>query len=310
MNANIYDIYELNSLYKSDPVGFISSVEANYHSQMKQIAEHIINSDKRRDVLLISGPSSSGKSTTANIIRNHITAAGMDSIAMSTDDFFFNRDELNASKLGYDFESPTIVNELLLIDKINELLTHGEAYIPTFDFVSGKKIYETKKKKLAEDGVIIIEGIHALNKDVIELSRKIDATRVYVSTVSGIKAGDVVISGRDMRLTRRILRDIKFRGTSMEETLDRWENVCAGETKYIAPHMNTANYIVDTFLPYEPLMMRNSMLEIFGGDHGKYADDPRIKQFEFIYNACIDGDESLVPTESLIREFIGGGIYG
>ena len=310
MSEGIIDIKSVIAAYNSDPRACIEEAENNYESQLKHISERIINSDPRRDVLLISGPSSSGKSTTAENLRRFLTDGGIDCISMSTDDFFFDRDEMNAYAAGFDFESPTIVNELLMLDKINELIMRGEAYIPRFDFISGRKIYKSHKEKLSENGVINIEGIHALNRDVIEMGKEFDTVRVYVSTSSSVAFGNEVIPGSTMRLARRIVRDHKFRGSHLERTVDMWESVCAGEVKHIAPHMPTADYVIDTLLPYEAFMFKDEMTGLINKAYRKYAHDPDIEALARLYDICPEGDCDLVPYDSLLREFIGGGIYG
>ena len=310
MSERIIDMKAVIAAYESDPRGFITEAENNYKQQLKQISDRIIYSDQRRDVLLISGPSSSGKSTTAENLRKFLTEGGVECISMSTDDFFFDRDEMNAYTAGFDFESPTIVNELLMLDKVNELIMRGEAYLPRFDFISGRKVYKSHKEKLGEKGVIIIEGIHALNRDVIEMGKEFDTVRVYVSTASDVTFDGETISGRTLRLARRIVRDHKFRGSHLERTVDMWESVCAGEIKHIAPRMSTADYVIDTLLPYEPFMFKNEMTELIDKAYRKYAHDPDIEALSRLYAICPEGDSDLVPNDSLLREFIGGGIYG
>ena len=133
--------------------------------------------------------------------------------------------------------------------------------------------------------------------------------RVYVSTASSLSFDGEAVSGRDMRLARRILRDNKFRAHTLQRTVEMWESVCAGEDKHIAPYMGSADYIIDTLLPYEPFMMRDEMLELIA-DSGEYSHDPRMETLSRLYERCPQGDTALVPKESLLREFIGGGIYG
>ncbi|MDO4842891.1 MAG: hypothetical protein Q3982_09470 [Phoenicibacter congonensis] len=310
MNKRIIRLEDAVAAFDNDPHGYIDECESEYKSAIKRISDRVLYSDTRRDVLLISGPSSSGKSTTAEHIRRNITDGGMDCVTLSTDDFFFDKDEMNAYVAGFDFESPTIVNELLLLDKVNELLLRGEAYLPRFDFVSGRKVYKSHKEQLAPNGVIIIEGIHALNKNVIEVGKEIDTVRVYVSTASSIAFDGEIISGRNLRLARRIVRDSKFRGTPLEGTVDMWESVCNGEDAHIAPHMESADYVIDTLLPYEPFMFRRKMLKLIDASFRKYAHDPQIEALTRLYEKCPDADTALIPPDSLLREFVGGGIYG
>ncbi len=310
MSGRIIKLEEIVSEFEKDPRGYIDAAENEYKSRIKAISDRVLYSDERRDILLISGPSSSGKSTTAELIRQNLVAGGMDCVTLSTDDFFFDKDEMNAYEVGFDFESPTIVNELLLLDKINQLFVRGEAYLPRFDFVSGRKVYKSQKEKLSSRGALIIEGIHALNKDVIAVGNEIDTVRVYVSTASSIALEDEVISGRDLRLARHIIRDSKFRGTPLEGTVDMWESVCAGEDKHIAPHKDSADYVIDTLMPYEPFMLRKRMLKLINAAFRKYAHDPDIEALTRLYERCPDADSGMIPGDSLLREFIGGGIYG
>ena len=310
MNGRIIKLEDIITEFENDPRGFIDASENEYKCRIKEISDRVLSGDKRRDILLISGPSSSGKSTTAELIRQNLVAGGMDCVTISTDDFFFDKDEMNAFEVGFDFESPTIVNEMLLLDKINQLFINGEAYLPRFDFVSGRKIYKSQKEKLSPGGALIVEGIHALNKSVISIGNETDTTRIYVSTASSIAFDNEVISGRDLRLARRIIRDSKFRGTPLEGTVDMWESVCIGEDKHITPHMSSADYIIDTLLPYEPFMLRRRMLKLINGAFRKYAHDPDIEALTRLYHRCPDADSGLIPNDSLLREFIGGGIYG
>lgn len=291
------------------PEEYIHNIEDEYKAKLKGLADLIINSDDRRDVLLISGPSSSGKTTTANLIKRYLKESGRDCIAMSTDDFFFDHDEMKSEMTaGFDFESPTIVNELLLLDKINELLLRGEAFIPHFNFIDGKKEYKHKKERLTRKGVIIVEGIHALNKDVIETGYMIDTKRVYVSVASDIYVDGTVISGRNLRLARRAVRDSNFRGHSIERTLDMWKSVCDGEDKYITPHIPNADFVIDTFLPYEPFVLKDSFIKLIGNCDKDIVSRQEVDNLVKLYNKCSSIEDVLIPKDSLLREFIGGGI--
>lgn len=303
----------MNSIVEAmnkSPKDYILECEYNYKSQIRKVSESIVDSDDRRDILLISGPSSSGKTTTANLIKQYIKEAGRDCIAMSTDDFFFDHNEMKSEMTaGFDFESPTIVNELLLLDKINELLLRGEAFIPHFDFINGKKEYSHKKECLTRRGVIIVEGIHALNKDVIETGYLIDTKRLYVSVASDLEVDGNIIDKRNLRLARRIVRDNNFRGHSIKETLDMWKSVCDGEDKYISPHVPNANYTIDTFLPYELFALKSSFMNLVKDCDDSIVNQEEVNNLLQIYNKCGEFDNNLLPHDSLLREFVGGGMY-
>ena len=306
----IYDFSEILAEYNRSPQEYINICEEAFHRELKKVADSLCLNDDRRDVLLISGPSSSGKSTSANIIRGYLFDKGIDSQSLSTDDFFYNKEEMPVHQAGFDFESPTIVNELLLLDKVNELLSRGEAYIPRYDFFSGKKVYKSKKEKLSKNGVVIVEGIHALNNSVIEMGPEIDTVRAYVSVSSKINVDGRIVSGRTLRMARRIIRDNKFRANDLDKTLTMWQSVCDGEDKYIRPYKKTADFVIDTLLPYEPLMLSGEMLELLINSGNKHNDNRRISDLLWIYTHCNGGNLDLIPKDSVLREFVSGGIYG
>lgn len=313
MLNKVLDINKLASDFLYDPEGFIRESEKSYHRSLEEIAYRLAHNDERRDVLLLSGPSSSGKSTSASLIREYLHNEGIDSIAMSTDDFFFDRDELDSFGTEIDLEASTIVNERLLQAKISELMECGEAYLPSFDFVSGRKIYKEQKDSLGKNGIIIIEGIHALNKQVVNPDLDIDTVRVYISLASSVEMEGKIVSGRNLRFARRSVRDSKFRGASFAETTEMWSNICIGEDKNITPYIDTANYIVDTFMPYELFVLKKDFVRLF--EEAKASDSdianiPFIRNLIELYSRCPEADVSLLPERSLIREFVGGGIYG
>ena len=312
MSNNTVNIKELQSEFFADPTAFIERADKKYHDRLKEIAYRLAYNDERRDVLLLSGPTSSGKSTSANLIRKYLIEEGVESIAMSTDDFFFDRDEMAEIAGEVDLEASTIVNERLLCAKISELLEYGEAYLPAFDFVQGKKIYKDKKDSISKNGIIIVEGIHALNKQVVDPDSGIDTVRVYISVASDITVADRTVSGRNLRFARRSVRDSKFRGASFIQSAEMWGNVCAGEDKNITPYIETADYIVDTFLAYEPFMLKNDFMKLYNEAKasGEDVNAPFIQNLVALYNECAEGDISLLPDRSIIREFVGGGIYG
>lgn len=312
MSSNTVNIKQLQAEFLSSPKDFIEKADSAYHASIKKIAHRLAFNDDRRDVLLLSGPTSSGKSTSANLIRKYLLQEGIESIAMSTDDFFFDREEMEEAEGEVDLEASTIVNERLLCAKISELLEYGEAYLPSFDFVSGKKVYKDKKDTLGKKGIIIVEGIHALNKQVVDPESGIDTVRVYISVASDISVGEKIVSGRDLRFARRSVRDSKFRGASFIQSAEMWGNVCAGEDKNITPYISSADYIVDTFLAYEPFMLKADFMHLYNEAKasGEDVSAGYIQDLVKLYNECIEGDTSIIPGNSIIREFVGGGIYG
>lgn len=307
-----YQLNELNLRTVSDPRGLVEEADANYAALVEQAAEKITENRKNSPIVLLSGPSGSGKTTTAMKIAEALEKKGIGSHYVGMDDYFNTVDPATTPRTPegeYDLESPLCL-DMELMNRHFTMLSEGKRiYVPKYEFSRRMRIQEPSKSiKLKKDEIVIFEGIHALN-DMITRQHP-EAFKLYISAQS-----DVVFGGRTVfkrtwfRLVRRMVRDYNFRGASPEETMGMWANVRRGEKLYISRFKEKADFQFDTTLAYELPVFNTTATQLF-------QDVPEgIERYEELRSVLpalqLFGhiDEALVSDDSLIREFIGGGIY-
>jgi uridine kinase len=307
-----YSLSEINNCARTDPKAFIEECNDNYDNKVVKAADMIIENMKNSPIVLLSGPSASGKTTTAMKIEEELRHRGVFTHSISMDNYFCTIDPetMPRTKDGEpDYESPKCMDTELLNDHFKRL-SHGESiFVPKFSFCNQKRLDEPcKSLRLGKDEIAIFEGIHALNDDITKYNP--EAFKLYISTHSNVVDENKVILRREyMRLVRRIVRDHNFRGTDAEATLNMWENVVHGERVYIAPFKDKADLKFDSSFPYEVPVLKKSALELLEAVPKDCACFeqlpgllPALRVFEEI-------DPELLPPDSLLREFIGGGIY-
>lgn len=307
-----YQLKTINDAIRSDPKGFLEECDAEYQRKIDAAAEQIIQNLPNSPLVLLSGPSGSGKTTTAMKIDEALERRGVITQTISMDNYFqtVSPDSTPRTKDGnYDFESPLCMDMELLNEHFNALTAGEEIRIPHYDFC--RQMRDTSRctrLHLKENEVAVFEGIHALNDDVA--GRHPEATKIYISARSNIMDGErLVFKGTWMRLTRRAVRDLNFRGSDILTTLAQWANVRRGEKLYISPFKHRANIILDSSLPYEVSVMRHYALPLF---EAVPAENPRRKELLEMIEAFQELEPvnpDLVHPDSLIREFIGGGSY-
>ena len=307
-----YDLSELNFKTVADPVGFIMEADAEYRKKVDKAAELILENKKRSPIVLLSGPSGSGKTTTSMKIAEALEKHGVHSHYVALDDYFNTLDPATVPRTpegDYDLESPLCLDMELLNRHFDQLEAGERIFVPKYEFSRQMRIQEpTKSIKLKRDEIVIFEGIHALNSLVTE--RHPEAFKLYISARSDVKFnGKIVFKRSWFRLVRRTVRDYLFRGTDPAGTMAMWGNVCRGEKNNISPFKDQADYQFDSSLPYELPVLNPTATKLFSSvPEGIERFDelrevlPALQLFGVI-------DESLVPPDSLIREFIGGGIY-
>lgn len=305
-----YELNAINSMAKTNPEKLIRQSEAEYESRIKLAAELIVQN--RSSVVLLSGPSGSGKTTTSKKIEFEIRKRGIMTHAIGMDHYFKTIDPATAPRTPegeIDFESPECVDfELMKIhfDRFNSGIPIA---IPRYNFESHKreKTHSMISYPTGND-IVIIEGIHALGETAT--STFPDAYRLYISTAS-----DIVNDGKEfffhtlLRLVRRLVRDHQFRGASAEYTLKLWDNVRRGEIAHIRPYKKHANFTFDSSFPYELCVMKKYFLELFEDVPESVKNEGDVAKVLAALPHFESVDSSLVPPESLLREFIGGGIY-
>ena len=299
---------ELN-LLSHNAEAMIAESERVYHANISSVARAITEEGSLR-ALLLSGPSGAGKTTTANLICDAVRALGEECIVVSLDDFYLDHSDERYPKneLGqHDYERP----EALDLDAIRcmlENITKGEEFvIPKYDFKTSSRVGERKRPAMP-DGCVIIEGLHALNPIISDSLPADKIKKMFVSVSTNINDGDErIISGRKTRFVRRLVRDSIYRGADAERTLGLWEGVLSAEDIYLYPYKHLADFTFDTFHTFELGVMKpiaESLLSTDGVSENEYA-----KIVAAALGKLDAIDRTLIPKDSLIREFIGGGIY-
>ena len=284
--------------------------EALHEKKISQIADQIAQNREKR-VILIAGPSSSGKTTFAKRLGIQLRLAGLKPKTISVDNYFVDREQTPRDEFGnYNFEDIEAVDLKLLNSHLIELLNGGEIDMPTFNFKEGKKYYNGKKMKLENDEVLVMEGIHCLNDKLTAEIPKELKFKIYISALTVLNIDYYNrISTTDTRIIRRTVRDNQFRGYDALKTLEAWYSVTEGEEKNIFPFQEQADVMFNTSLVYELNALKKYALPLFqkiGKDKKEYAEAKRLCEF-LKYFEQIDVDD--IPKNSLLQEFIGNSIF-
>ena len=288
---------------------FIRVNEALHESALDEIAEKIAS--KYKHIVLLAGPSSSGKTTFAGRLAIHLQVHGCPSRRISMDDFFINRDEIPLQEDGTrDLESPDILDTALMAEKVNALISGESVTLPRFDFVSGKRLEGDEPVSLRPNEVLILEGIHALNPKISSLFPEDEIYKIFASALTCLNLDDHNrIRTTDVRLLRRLVRDSQFRGTPPEQTLSMWPSVRQGEEKWIFAFQENADSMFNTALHYELPILKPyvyGMLREVPPSSPNYLLARRLIK---TLNYLPDIDPEVldeIPPLSLLREFIGG----
>lgn len=307
-----YDLSELNFKTVSDPRGMIEEGDAQYHRNVDRAAELIAENLKSSPIVLLSGPSGSGKTTTAMKVSEALEHRGIRSHYVGMDDYFntVSPDTTPRTPEGeYDLESPLCLDMELLNEHFTKLSRGERIYVPKYEFSRRMRAYEPSKSlKLGRDEIVIFEGIHALNDMITD--RHPEAFKLYISARSDVTFGSEIVFKRTwFRLVRRLVRDFNFRGSTAAETMGMWANVRRGEKAYISPFKDKADFQFDSSLPYELPVFNHTATALFQTVPEGIERFDELRAVLPALQLFGDIDESLVPPESLIREFIGGGCY-
>lgn len=298
----LVEISLINTAAKAEKE-FIAHCEFEYESRIYAAAGEILHLNKR--IVMLSGPSASGKTTTAHKLANAIRNRGGKAQVISMDNFFKNLEDYPKLPDGSkDYENIAAVDLITLQQCLNELLETGKTMLPEFDFLTENRKQEWIPLDL-EDGVCIVEGIHALNPQTTSMIPNQSVYRVYVGLREEYsKSGQRVLSTREIRLARRLVRDSRFRGHSMEKTLELWPAVCAGEDNYIKVFKKEADLLLDSSFSYEICMLASEMTKLAGAlDGGRFAD--QFNQLVGLFSLCHQMPIEWIPENSMLREFLG-----
>jgi len=302
---------EFNEAIQNGKINDLVNVsEALQEKKIAKMAEEIANRKTVR-LVLIAGPSSSGKTTTCKRLSVQLLTNGIRPVQISLDDYFINREETPKDENGeYDFESLYALNIPLLNNQLEALFRGDEVELPRYNFKMGKNELSGNKLRLHDNEVLILEGIHALNPELTHLIPEEQKYRIYASALTTILLDTHnYIPNTDNRLLRRIIRDAKYRGASARDTIHRWPSVLAGEKKWIFPYQENADSMFNTAMIYELAAIKKQaepVLEEVPENCPEYVEAYRLRKF-LKYFKAMDFD-SLPPT-SLLREFLGGSTF-
>lgn len=290
----------------------INLCEARQERKYAGVATQIFWNRKRMPIVMMSGPSSSGKTSSSLRIAQQCRVLGMSPKVIELDNYFVDRDQTPRDENGeYDFECLGAMDIELLNQQINDLLNGKEVIIPKYDFVSGyKKFDESRKMKLEEKDVLFMEGIHALNPDLTPAVDQSKIFRIYISALSALPGGEKVHNSTvDKRLLRRIVRDYRTRGTSPEANILRWPSVRRGEKLYIFPYEENARMVFNSSTLYDLPVLKyyaEPLLHEIAETSPAYEKAQQLLKFLENIKALTPAEIAVIPPTSIMREFIGG----
>ncbi len=297
---------EINRRISTDPTVFIEEEEARYRGEIEQLCA-LLEQRRCRQIMLLSGPSSSGKTTTAHLLCDHLRMRGADVHVVSLDDFYRGRGLAPQLPDGsYDYESPLALDLERLELCMQQLVRDGETLLPQYSFEKGRPLDEQIPLKISAQSIVIFEGIHALQPAIGTHLPQENLTRLFINTLSPIyDDGKKLLARRDIPLTRRLLRDERFRNSPPDNTMHMWQQVMRGESLYLFPYTKEVNAVIDTTHAYEPCILGHELL-------------PRLEQIPATSPYRRDADllaeklrkfaklpPSMLPERSLLREFLG-----
>lgn len=307
MQGRINTLQTLQKKIQQDPVLLVQQAESYYRNNLERVAQLLTRNEKQH-IVLLAGPSSSGKTTSAMLLARRLRQLGNEAVTVSLDDFYKNnRDAPRFYDGTPDYETVHALDLAELERCFLQLIHEGKSELPVFDFTSGCRSETRKTVHLGEKAYIIVEGLHALNPLVCAQLPQENLYKVYVSVSSRIynEAGVALLSKRDLRFLRRLVRDAQFRASPAVYTYMLWQGVLRGENAYLFPFKNTAHYKINSLHAYEPCLLRTyaSPLLADAMQDERYSQNAaelhnKLQQF-------LPLDERYIPQDSLMREFIG-----
>jgi len=308
----VEDIPRLNTVTKAGRYSDLIKIsEALHEKKIGEIATAITNRSDKVNIVLIAGPSSSGKTTFSRRLGIQLAVNGLQAIEVSVDDFFVNREFTPTDEAGnYDFESLEAIDIPYFNNFLLRLTAGEEVEVPRFDFHLGQRTLNGRKMKMEKDNILIIEGIHGLNPELIPLIDPEKTYRIFVSALTQISIDEhTYIPTTDNRLLRRIIRDSKYRGYDAVTTIQRWPSVRRGEEKHIFPYQENADIMFNSALIYELAVIKkyaSPLLKMVKENTPEYSEAVRLLIFISYFEAI---PEEEIPPTSVLREFLGGSSF-
>ena len=295
-----FDLMQINENMRTNPRKQILDTESRYRGQLFVIADRIV-ADHELKMVLMAGPSCAGKTTTARLLKEILERMGKNVITISLDDFFIDRDKTPVLPNGLkDYDSPRALDTEQMKECFTELFTGRKTGFPKYDFLTGKNIKNDHELQLKYNTIIIFEGLHVLNPLIIKSLGTEKYFSIYVNADTGFKFKKEKIKTLDLRLIRRMIRDISRRNNSVKDTLRTWDTVCEAEKKYISKYKKTCDAIVDTTHEFELGVLRAEMerMQAFKG-----INFDKVKEVQFL-NYADTVDKGDLPDTTLMWEFV------
>jgi uridine kinase len=297
----------------------IAETEEMYNIDVENAVESIAQREDDLKMVIITGPSSSGKTTTTIKVGQRLERMGLSMITLNVDNYFFDLEEHPKDEFGdYDFETPQALDLPLINEHLGKLIAGEEVWIPFYDFKAGKRYPDQTRMKLKPDDIILIDSLHGLYPDMTRDIPDEEKYKLYLEPLLQMKDYDgKYVRWTDLRLIRRMLRDASHRAYDPRRTLEHWHYVRSSEMRHIIPNITKADYIINTGLPYEIPIYRAKMLDSFMTWIEEYRDNP-LKQdafsrasrvYDLLHQITPVVDDTPIPADSILREFIGGSCY-
>ncbi|MBQ8503652.1 MAG: hypothetical protein IJ491_05170 [Clostridia bacterium] len=302
---NKLTVESINKKLIDNPKSFIEECETAYGEKISSIARDV-SGKPGRELVMLAGPSSSGKTTTAKMLKYAIEGFGRKAKVVSLDDFYCDQNLIYTFEDGTtDYETVKALDTKLISECLSSLMENGSAQMPHFSFQTKKR--EGFEEMLCDsDEIIIVEGLHALNPVITDPLEKESMKKLYVSVSSRIYDEDkVLFSKRDLRFIRRLIRDYHFRSSEVDFTFYLWKGVRMGEDRYLFPFSGRADERIDSIHPYEPSLFKKEaekLLDLVGEESVYYCTAVSLKEKLNLFHGI---DEKQIPADSLLREFIG-----
>lgn len=311
----VANVGSLNEMIEQGRIGEIIKVsEALHEKKIGQIADNIYKDHERIRLVLISGPSSSGKTSFCKRLSVQLRVLGLNTFQVSMDDFFVDREETPRDENGdFDFECLEAIDVKLFNKVMLDLMAGKKVSLPRFDFASGTKSFKQEKVQVDQDTVFIVEGIHGLNPGLTKMISNDLKYKIYVSALTQISIDSHNrIPTTDNRLIRRMVRDYKYRGYSGLDTINRWPSVRRGEEKNIFPYQEMADAMFNSAMLYEIAYLKKHALPVLTGvpeNKEAYSEARRLIKFLSYFSSIPSEHDFEIPPTSIIREFIGGSSF-
>lgn len=297
----------INKGYQTNPERLIKECEELYHAQILMAAQKIKISMPRTKIVLLSGPSASGKTTTSFNIAKELQQQGIHADVISLDDFYLDRVYYPKLSNGQpDYESIHALDLNLIQECFARILEKEESYFPKYDFHTGQRVINDRLVKCGKNDVLIVEGIHALNPLLTQNIKQDSLMKIYASVRTIFKDGQTqLLRPKDVRLMRRLIRDKNFRNSPIENTLNMWENVLNAEYENINPYRDNVDIKIDTTIDYEPCIYHHYLMQTLHNYPKGVPFYDEMHKLSIALQSFCDIQKDNVPTNSLLREFIG-----